>query len=55
MYVQYKCDFISEGIFTLLVGTMTDVFYETLQKEDSERCMSIVQEILVPHGLNDSK
>jgi hypothetical protein len=34
---------------------MTDVFYETLQKKDSEHCMSIVEQILSPHDLNDLK
>ena len=34
---------------------MSDFFYETLQKKDSECCRFIAQLNLTPHDLNDSK
>ena len=40
-----KCSTIGKTIVSERVSnkdTMTDVFYETLQKKDSERCMFIV-------------
>ena len=30
-------------------GTMTDVFYNTLHKKDSEGCVSIIYQIFLPH------
>ena len=39
------------------ISKLTDLYTvsETWQKKDSERCMFIVQLILLPHDLNDSK